>query len=77
MKLKNKAKVNCSGKFYAVAKESHLLYEAFEITVENGEVVKVTNLRKAPDMLQVLVKECEQQLWTNARQLSSKSVLGG
>ena len=56
-----------TGKFYTVGKTSHLLYEAYEVTIENGVVVNVRSLSRAPDMPQVAVGACTHELQVNLR----------
>lgn len=56
-----------TGTFYCVARESHLLYQAFEIDVRDGVVTAVRCLSRAPDLAASSVGHCARGLWVNAR----------
>jgi hypothetical protein len=58
---------NLSGTFYTVAKESHLLYLAYEVTVKNGVVESVRCISRAPDSSSIAVGLASRELWTNLR----------
>jgi len=63
-----------TGKFYTVGKTSHLLYEAFEIEVVNGQVVAVKTLSRAPDLAQSAVGYCSREIWVALRQQTSADI---
>lgn len=56
-----------TGKFYTVGKTGHLLYEAYEVTIENGVVIAARSLSRAPDMPQVAVGACTHEMQVNLR----------
>ena len=60
--------IEVSGKFVTVAKNSHLLYEAFEVEIYKGIVVAVKTLSRAPDLSQIAIGSCQRELWSNMNQ---------
>ena len=60
--------IEVTGKFVTVAKNSHLLYEAFEIEVYKVIVVSCKPLSRAPDLSQIAIGSCQRQLWANMNQ---------
>lgn len=66
--LQDNFPIEVTGKFVTVNKNSHLLYEAFEIEVYKGIVVSVKPLSRAPDLSQIAIGSCQRQLWQNMNQ---------
>lgn len=60
--------IEVTGKFVTVNKNSHLLYEAFEIEIFKGIVVAIRPLSRAPDLSQIAIGSCQRQLWANMEQ---------
>ena len=65
-------KVN--GRFFSVAKDSHLLYLAYEIVVKDGQVVEAKCISRAPDLGQTAVAQCQIGLWEALRNQDSKDM---
>lgn len=61
------APTDVSGIFYAVGKDSHLLYTAWEVEVKDGVVVRVKGLSRAPDLAATAVGKCASEIWSNLR----------
>jgi hypothetical protein len=66
-----------TGRFVGVGKSSHLLYEAFEVTLKDGVVVEVKPLSRAPDLAANAVGACAHEIWQALRLQSVKSLSGG
>jgi hypothetical protein len=69
-----KQPVPVTGTFFTVAKQSHLLYEAFEITVKDGVVTDVKNISRAPDLAHTAVAICQRELWVKLRVQNKETV---
>jgi hypothetical protein len=60
-----------TGRFYTVAKDSHLLYSAYQIDVVDGVVVEVKCLSRAPDLLASAVGYAQSELWAASKDQKS------
>lgn len=63
-----------TGRFYTVAKDSHLLYSAFQIDVIDGVVVEVKCLSRAPDLLASAVGYAQSELWAASKDQKTEDI---
>jgi hypothetical protein len=63
----SKDKKGWSGKAVTCVRHDEYLSEAFELTVENGLVVKIEAITRAPDLLARAVGTASRSLWAIAR----------
>lgn len=52
-----------TAKCYLVAKDSHLLFEAFEVTLVDGVVSEIRNLSRAPDLAASAIGQASSAMW--------------
>ena len=65
-----------SGRFYTVAKDSHLLYSAFQLDVVDGVVTVVKCISRAPDLLASAVGYAQSELWAASREQKTEDING-
>jgi len=61
--MSKKKQQQVTGSFYAVIKCEHLLYEALEVEILNGEIQAVRTVSRAPDSQAQAVGNCASKLW--------------
>lgn len=66
-----------TGRFYTVAKDSHLLFSAFQIDVVDGVVVEIKCLSRAPDLLASAVGYAQSELWSASRTQKTEDLIDG
>jgi hypothetical protein len=55
-----------------VCRSNYLSSVAFEVEVENGQVVSIKPINKAPDVMAIVAGHCSSKLWSINRDQQSK-----
>lgn len=63
-----------TAKCYLVAKDSHLLYEAYEVTLVDGVVTDVKCLSRAPDLAASAVGQASAAIWRALRDTTTETL---